>query len=81
MVVGLWRRTRGLRILGIVILGAAVLKIFIYDLSFLQTLYRIFSFIGLGVILLVASYLYQRYGTLIVGKTIEEPSPQTGTAE
>ena len=66
-IAGIWQRIRAMRLLAILILGTAVLKIFIYDLSFLQTLYRIFAFIGLGLILLAASYLYQRYKSLIIG--------------
>lgn len=65
MVVGLWRRVQGLRIIAIALFGITILKIFIYDLSFLERLYRIFSFIGLGVILLLVSYLYQRYKSVI----------------
>jgi uncharacterized membrane protein len=76
MVVGIWRRTATLRIMAIMLFGVAIAKIFIYDLSFLETLYRIFSFIGLGVILLVVSYLYQRYKAVILGEvaTIERPA-------
>ena len=74
MGVGLWRRQRGLRIAAIALLGIAILKIFIYDLSFLEALYRIFSFIGLGVILLAASYLYQKYKSII----IEDAPAQAG---
>ncbi|MBK7142686.1 MAG: DUF2339 domain-containing protein [bacterium] len=66
MVLGLWKRTRLLRIVAIALFGITILKIFIYDLSFLETLYRIFSFIGLGVILLAVSYLYQRYKGIIL---------------
>ena len=47
--------------------GFTILKIFIYDLSFLDTLYRIFSFVALGLILLTVSYLYQRYRAIILG--------------
>ncbi len=65
MAIGIWKRQRGMRMLSIVLLGIAILKIFIYDLSFLETLYRIFSFIGLGIILLTASYLYQKYKAII----------------
>ncbi len=65
MVVGLWRRVQGLRLIAIALFGITILKIFIYDLSFLERLYRIFSFIGLGVILLLVSYLYQRYKAVI----------------
>ena len=62
---GLWRRTRALRIAAMVLFGVAILKIFIYDLSFLDTLYRIVSFVGLGVILLGVAYLYPRYRSVI----------------
>ena len=62
---GFWRRILSLRIIAIVIFGIAILKIFIYDLSFLETLYRIFSFIGLGLILLSVSFLYQRFKSAI----------------
>jgi uncharacterized membrane protein len=69
LVLGFWRRITRLRIMAIFLLGISVLKIFIYDLSFLETLYRIFSFIGLGLILLIASYLYQRYKAVIFGES------------
>jgi uncharacterized membrane protein len=67
MALGIWKRSRILRIEAIVLFGVSILKIFIYDLSFLDTLYRIFSFVGLGVILLAVSYLYQRYRGIILG--------------
>ena len=65
MGIGIWKRHRSLRVLAISLLGIAVVKIFIYDLSFLEALYRIFSFIGLGLILLAASYVYQKYRAII----------------
>jgi uncharacterized membrane protein len=65
---GFWRRVPGLRIGAILLAGITILKIFVYDLAFLETLYRIFSFIGLGVILLAVSFLYQRYKAIIFGK-------------
>ncbi len=36
-------------------------KVFIFDLSALENIYRIISFIGLGVILLLVSFLYTRF--------------------
>lgn len=65
MVIGIWRREQGLRLLSIGIFGITILKIFLYDLSFLTTLYRIFAFLGLGLILLLVSYLYQKCKTII----------------
>lgn len=72
MVTGIWRRLQGLRVIAIALFGITILKIFIYDLSFLERLYRIFSFIGLGVILLAVSYLYQRYKAVIFDSTKSE---------
>jgi uncharacterized membrane protein len=73
---GIWRRMLSLRIIAIIIFGIAILKIFIYDLSFLETLYRIFSFIGLGLILLSVSFLYQRFKSAIF-ETAGPPQPQS----
>ncbi|MFQ3608829.1 MAG: DUF2339 domain-containing protein [Chloroherpetonaceae bacterium] len=66
MLYGIWRSRQPIRLTAMALFGLATLKIFIYDLSFLATLYRIFSFIGLGVLLLLASYLYQRFKHLIL---------------
>ncbi len=66
MLYGIWRSRQPIRLTAIALFGLAILKIFIYDLSFLATLYRIFSFIGLGVLLLLVSYLYQRFKHLIL---------------
>lgn len=59
--IGLWRKFPILRWIAIGLFGVSIFKIFLYDLAFLDTLYRIFLFIGLGVILLLISYIYQRY--------------------
>jgi uncharacterized membrane protein len=67
---GIWRGLRMPRLVAIALFGFTILKIFIYDLSFLQTLYRIFSFVGLGVILLTVSYAYQRYKYIILPERV-----------
>lgn len=78
MIIGIIWNLRGPRFIAIGLFGLSILKIFIVDLSFLETLYRIFSFIGLGVILLAVSYMYQRYKSLIFGQnaTRQEREPQ-----
>lgn len=54
-------RDRALRISGLVLLLACILKLFVWDLRHLDTLPRIFSFIVLGVILLGVSWVYTRF--------------------
>ena len=66
--VGIFRRIRGARVLGILLLGATVLKVFLVDLSALQTFYRIISFIVLGLLLLAVSYGYNRFKHIIFGE-------------
>lgn len=51
---------RLLRILSLALLSLTTLKVFFWDLSSLDRVYRIISFIVLGAILLAVSYLYQK---------------------
>ena len=59
LVVGLRRRLPAVRAGGLVLLLAAVAKVFIYDLSTLTSLYRVISFVVLGLLLLAGSFAYQ----------------------
>jgi uncharacterized membrane protein len=61
MTAGMIRRMSSLRWMAISLFGITVLKIFIWDLSYLDPFYRMFSFMGLGVILLGVSLAYQKY--------------------
>lgn len=55
----LWR-VKVLRLMALVLLSLTTLKVFFWDLSSLDRVYRIVSFIVLGAILLAVSYLYQK---------------------
>ncbi len=61
LVIGLWRHVRALRMLSLGFLVLTVAKVFLYDLSNLEGGYRILSFLGLGVSLILVSLLYQRF--------------------
>ena len=54
-------RERILRIQGLAMLLVCILKVFFYDLRNLETIYRILSFIVLGLILLAVSWIYTRF--------------------
>ena len=60
LVAGRVRRLRLLRVMGLALLSLTTLKVFFWDLSSLDRVYRIISFIMLGAILLVVSYFYQQ---------------------
>ncbi|MEN6375867.1 MAG: DUF2339 domain-containing protein [Smithella sp.] len=68
---GIFRRLRGVRLLGILLLAITILKVFLIDLSELRTFYRIISFVILGLLLLAVSYGYNRFKHLIFGE--DEP--------
>lgn len=58
--VGLVRDFAPLRYLAMALFGLTVLKVFLVDLSSLGGIYRILGFIGVGLVLLAVSFLYQR---------------------
>lgn len=61
LVVGVWRRVRELRYLSLGFLLLTVAKVFLYDLKNVVGIYRILSFLGLGVALILVSLFYQRF--------------------
>jgi uncharacterized membrane protein len=61
LTIGIARRSKLLRVMALLLLGLTIFKVFLLDLSSLDRLYRIISFIVLGAILLAVSFLYQRY--------------------
>ena len=61
LIVGFWVNARGVRYAGIGLLVVSLLKVFFHDLSSLDSIYRIAALIGVAIIALAASFLYQRY--------------------
>ena len=60
MVLGLRRDLGIVRIAGLALLGLAVAKVFLFDLATLTSVYRVVSFIGLGLLLLSGALVWQR---------------------
>jgi len=76
LMAGIWRRRFLLRVMALVLLSVTILKVFLRDLAALDKIYRIISFIVLGLILLAVSYLYQRYRQRTAdpaGETLKTP--------
>jgi uncharacterized membrane protein len=59
MIVGFWRRIRALRYMALTLFVLLLAKIFLWDMSTLQTTYRIAGFLATGLALVGVSYLYQ----------------------
>jgi hypothetical protein len=56
---GLGRRLRAVKTAGIALLGAALAKLFLFDLSQLSSLARVASFLSVGLVLLAAAFVVQ----------------------
>ena len=61
LVLGVWRRERGLRIASGIVIILTVLKAFLIDMSGLEGVLRAMSFVALGLILIVIGRAYQRF--------------------
>jgi uncharacterized membrane protein len=67
MGIGIQRRLAALRLGAIGLFALTVAKVFLVDLGRLDAGYRILSFVVLGVLLILASFLYTRYRARIAG--------------
>lgn len=60
LAIGFAIKERSYRLAGLVALAFSLLRAVFHDLAGLETIYRILSFIGLGVILLVLAFIYAK---------------------
>lgn len=59
--IGIARDDRFLRIAAICLFGVTLIKLFFYDIAHLDTLAKTIVFVALGILLLLISYLYNKY--------------------
>ena len=71
IVLGIIRRSRLIRLAGLALLAVPVLKLFVFDVFALEQGYRVGAFMGLGGILVLGGFLYQRYSRAIRGFLLE----------
>jgi len=65
IVLGLWKKKKYLRILAIVLFGITLIKLFFYDIASLNTISKTIVFVSLGILLLIISFLYNKYKHII----------------
>jgi len=58
---GIWQQSKNARFAAIGLLVVTLLKVFLYDLSAIENIFRIGALVGVAVIAFVASFLYQRF--------------------
>ena len=57
---------------GLGMFAMVLLRLFFHDFSKLETIYRIISFIGLGIVFIGASFLYNYYSKLLLDSSKEK---------
>ena len=62
---GIWKQKKHLRLGAIILFTATLIKLFFYDLTQLETIPKTIVFVSLGILLLLISYLYNRYRHII----------------
>lgn len=65
IVLGIIKRQKHLRIAAISLFGVTLVKLFLYDLASLDTISKTIVLVSLGVLLLIISFLYNKYKHVI----------------
>jgi len=73
LVIGVKRDVPAVRYAGLALMGATLLKLFLHDLTRLDALFRIGAFVGVAIILIFASWMYQKF--LSTARNSGETSP------
>ena len=74
LLLGMRQKTRWVRYAGVALLLFTLAKLFLHDFANLGPLYRIGAFIGVAIIMIVASFVYQRF----LSPAAAKPSPAAG---
>jgi uncharacterized membrane protein len=62
---GIWKTRQHLRIGAIALFSVTLIKLFFYDISHLNTISKTIVFLSLGILLLIISFLYNKFKHLI----------------
>ena len=61
VVLGIWKNKKHLRMVGILLFAITLCKLFFYDIAHLNTIKKTVVFVSLGTLLLIISFLYNKY--------------------
>ncbi len=72
IVLGIWKKKKYVRIGAIALFSVTLVKLFFYDISHLTTIAKTIVFVSLGVLLLIISFLYNKYKHIISDEQPDE---------
>ena len=58
---GMWRDYSSIRLIGIVLMGIPLLKLFFHDAIYLDMGFRVVGFFTVGILLMSTGFAYQKY--------------------
>ncbi|MDN5211507.1 DUF2339 domain-containing protein [Fulvivirgaceae bacterium BMA12] len=61
VILGIWKNKKHLRVVGIFLFAITLCKLFFYDIAHLNTIKKTIVFVSLGILLLIISFLYNKY--------------------
>ncbi len=64
--IGIWKNKKYIRFGAIALFGITLSKLFLYDITQLNTIAKTIAFVALGALLLIISFLYNKYKHLII---------------
>jgi hypothetical protein len=59
--IGIWKKQGPLRYAAVALLAVTLIKLFLYDLATIGSIYRIGALVGVALIAFITSFLYQRF--------------------
>jgi uncharacterized membrane protein len=65
IILGIWKNKKHLRLGAIALFSITLIKLFFYDISQLETIAKTIVFVSLGILLLIISFLYNKFKHLI----------------
>ena len=69
LIIGIKKQVKTIRIIALSLLGLTILKLFLYDISNISETGKIISFILLGILILIISFVYQKIKVLVIDET------------
>lgn len=72
IIIGIWKQKAHIRLAAIVLFGFTILKLFFYDIANLNTISKTIVFVSLGILLLITSFLYNKYKHIIANNDDKE---------
>lgn len=77
LIVGIKKQQKSLRIIALSLLGLTILKLFLYDISNISETGKIISFILLGILILIISFVYQKIKVLVIDENKTQETNET----